>query len=61
VAGGGTALDPEVVAQLLTWLARVEPIQELTPREREVLGLMAEGWSDKPQSRPAHRRAGRDL
>ncbi|GGV40235.1 DNA-binding response regulator [Actinomadura cremea] len=43
VAGGGTALDPDVVAQLLTRHAREEPLQALTPREREVLGLMAEG------------------
>ncbi|OLT20822.1 DNA-binding response regulator [Actinomadura sp. CNU-125] len=43
VAAGGTALDPDVVAQLLTRHAREEPLQALTPREREVLGLMAEG------------------
>ncbi|RSN66816.1 MULTISPECIES: LuxR C-terminal-related transcriptional regulator [Actinomadura] len=43
VADGGTALDPDVVAQLLTRHAREEPLQALTPREREVLGLMAEG------------------
>ncbi|RFS83218.1 DNA-binding response regulator [Actinomadura spongiicola] len=43
VADGGTALDPDVVAQLLTRHAREEPLQQLTPREREVLGLMAEG------------------
>ncbi|QFG21093.1 response regulator transcription factor [Actinomadura sp. WMMB 499] len=43
VAGGGTALDPDVVAQLLTRHAREEPLRALTPREREVLGLMAEG------------------
>ncbi|MFI6521064.1 LuxR C-terminal-related transcriptional regulator [Spirillospora sp. NPDC050679] len=46
VAGGGTALDPDVVAQLLTRRAREEPLQQLTPREREVLGLMAEGRSN---------------
>ena len=40
VAGGGTALDPEVVTQLLA-RARRQPQDELTPREREVLGLMA--------------------
>jgi DNA-binding NarL/FixJ family response regulator len=45
VAGGGTALDPEVVAQLLA-RARRHPQDELTPREREVLGLMAEGLSN---------------
>ncbi|MDG6104147.1 response regulator transcription factor [Dactylosporangium aurantiacum] len=43
VAGGGTAMDPEVVSQLL---ARSAPIAALTPREREVLGLMAEGRSN---------------
>lgn len=41
VAGGGTVLDPEVVSQLL--VARSDPLSTLTPREREVLGLMAEG------------------
>jgi DNA-binding NarL/FixJ family response regulator len=40
VARGGTALDPEVVAQLLT---RGDPVAALTAREREVLALMAEG------------------
>ncbi len=43
VAGGGTAMDPEVVAQLLARHARDEPLGRLTPREREVLALMAEG------------------
>jgi DNA-binding NarL/FixJ family response regulator len=41
VAGGGTAMDPEVVAQLLG--KRRTRLDELTPREREVLALMAEG------------------
>jgi DNA-binding NarL/FixJ family response regulator len=41
VASGGTALDPEVVARLLTH--RGDPITALTDREREVLALMAEG------------------
>ncbi|MDN4615121.1 response regulator transcription factor [Leifsonia sp. F6_8S_P_1B] len=41
VAAGGTVLDPEVVRQLLT--RRTDPIAALTPREREVLTLMAEG------------------
>ena len=45
VASGGTALDPEVVAQLIA-RARRHPQNELTPREREVLGLMAEGLSN---------------
>jgi DNA-binding NarL/FixJ family response regulator len=43
VAAGGTAMDPEVISQLLARHAREEPLQALTPREREVLGLMAEG------------------
>ena len=43
VADGGTVLDPEVVAQLLVRRRRDDPLRELTPREREVLGLMAEG------------------
>jgi DNA-binding NarL/FixJ family response regulator len=47
VAAGGTAMDPEVVAQLLTRRSAVDdPLSQLTPREREVLGLMAEGRSN---------------
>jgi DNA-binding NarL/FixJ family response regulator len=42
VAAGGTVMDPEVITQLLTGHAR-DPIAELTPRERQVLALMAEG------------------
>jgi DNA-binding NarL/FixJ family response regulator len=45
VGRGGTALDPDVIAQLVS--ARSDgPLAELTPREREVLGLMAEGRSN---------------
>jgi len=44
VAAGGTALDPEVVSQLLA--RRGDPIDHLTPRERDVLALMAEGHSN---------------
>jgi len=43
VGDGGTALDPEVVAQLLARTRRRDPLERLSPREREVLGLMAEG------------------
>jgi DNA-binding NarL/FixJ family response regulator len=46
VAGGGTAMDPDVISQLLSRRARDQPITTLTPREREVLGLMAEGRSN---------------
>jgi DNA-binding NarL/FixJ family response regulator len=46
VARGGTVLDPEVVGQLLVRRRRDDPLRNLTPREREVLGLMAEGRSN---------------
>jgi len=47
VAAGGTAMDPEVIAKLLTRaMPRVSPLAALTPREREVLGAMAEGRSN---------------
>jgi DNA-binding NarL/FixJ family response regulator len=46
VASGGTVLDPEVVAQLLVRRRRDDPLRDLTPREREVLALMAEGRSN---------------
>jgi DNA-binding NarL/FixJ family response regulator len=46
VAAGGTAMDPEVIARLLARNARDEPLGRLTPREREVLALMAEGRSN---------------
>ena len=45
VARGGSALDPDVVSQLLR-RRRSSPLDELTPREREVLGLVAEGRSN---------------
>ena len=43
VAAGGTVVDPEVVAQLLSRARRDDPLASLTPRELEVLALMAEG------------------
>jgi DNA-binding NarL/FixJ family response regulator len=46
VAAGGTALDPEVVSQLLSASRQVAGIAALSPREREVLTLMAEGRSN---------------
>jgi DNA-binding NarL/FixJ family response regulator len=46
VAAGGTVIDPEVVSQLLTRSRRQEPLSDLSPREREVLALMAEGRSN---------------
>jgi DNA-binding NarL/FixJ family response regulator len=46
VARGGTALDPDVVAQLVSRKGSEGPLSELTPRELEVLGLMAEGRSN---------------
>ncbi len=46
VADGGTALDPEVVSQLLARSRRADPIAALTGREREVLALMAQGRSN---------------
>jgi DNA-binding NarL/FixJ family response regulator len=47
VAGGGSVIDPEVVAQLVGRQRTRNPIQELTEREREVLALMAEGRSNQ--------------
>jgi DNA-binding NarL/FixJ family response regulator len=46
VASGGTVLDPEVVSQLLSRRRRDQRLAALTPREREVLSLMAEGRSN---------------
>jgi DNA-binding NarL/FixJ family response regulator len=46
VGDGGSALDPEVVSRLLGRRRREDPLEEISPREREVLGLMAEGRSN---------------
>ena len=46
VAEGGTAIDPDVVSQLLGRRRAHDPLDELTPREREILALMAEGRSN---------------
>ncbi len=51
VARGGTALDPEVVAQLLGRSRRQDVLAALTPREREVLALMAEGRTNSAIAR----------
>jgi DNA-binding NarL/FixJ family response regulator len=47
VAAGGSALDPEVVARLLAVHRRSDPLASLTPRECDVLALMAEGLSNQ--------------
>ena len=47
VAAGGTALDPTVVARMLGRRRRSDPFEALTPRERQVLELMAEGRSNR--------------
>ena len=47
VAEGGSALDPEVVSHMLGRRRADEPLEELTPREHDVLGLMAEGRSNQ--------------
>jgi DNA-binding NarL/FixJ family response regulator len=46
VGDGGSAIDPTIVSQLLGRVRGDDGLAELTPREREVLSLMAEGWSN---------------
>ena len=46
VAGGGSALDPEIVALMVGRRRKDDPLQALTPRERDVLALMAQGKSN---------------
>ena len=47
VTAGETVVDPELVAQLLERRRERDPLADLTPREREILGLMAEGLTDR--------------
>ncbi|MBB5135656.1 DNA-binding NarL/FixJ family response regulator [Thermocatellispora tengchongensis] len=54
ISAGGTALDPEVVTQLMRAGRRTDPIDALTAREREVLALMAEGRSNTAIARSLH-------
>jgi DNA-binding NarL/FixJ family response regulator len=54
VGTGGTVLDPEVVSQILVRSRRGAALDELTPRERDVLQLMAEGKSNSAISAALH-------
>ncbi len=54
VGEGGTALDPEVVSQLLVRSRRRDPLQSLSPRESDVLRLMAEGRTNSAVSATLH-------
>ena len=51
VAAGGSALDPEVISHMLQRKRSEDPLEELTPREREVLSLMAEGRTNNAIAR----------
>jgi len=53
VLGGGTVIDPEVIAKIMARRSS-QPVDRLTPREREVLGLMAEGRSNAAISHALH-------
>jgi DNA-binding NarL/FixJ family response regulator len=54
VAAGGTVMDPEVIAKLLVRPAVSKPVARLTPREREVLDLMAQGRSNAAIAQRLH-------
>ncbi|WP_027947121.1 response regulator [Amycolatopsis taiwanensis] len=54
IAAGGTAFDPEVVRQLLTRTTHADPLERLTPREKEVLELMAQGLTNARISETLH-------
>jgi DNA-binding NarL/FixJ family response regulator len=54
VGSGGAAFDPEVVRQLLARTTRADPLSRLTPREREVLSRMAEGYTNASISARLH-------
>ncbi|MGV8875413.1 MAG: response regulator [Rhodococcus sp. (in: high G+C Gram-positive bacteria)] len=54
VADGGTAFDPEVVRQLVSRATRSNPLEQLTPRERDVLELMAQGLTNARISAQLH-------
>ncbi|WP_409182334.1 response regulator [Amycolatopsis sp. VS8301801F10] len=58
VAAGETVLDPEVVRQLFATTGQAGPLAELTPREREILGLMAQGRSNSAIAAEAFLSAG---